>query len=147
MFRVLFATYVTAVVLAGPSACCCMAAGVLAGVSAERAEEASQAGRRGGHRCCGRHASHDHGDRPSAPDEERECPCREGNTQVVAETREQVAELQQLRPALPIPLDLPTPGRTAVEADGRPEQAQIGNRASHFGSSREILRALRTYLV
>ena len=156
MFRVLLTAYVSLVLLAGPSACCCTTARALAGVFAGPSERAD-AGHGRPSCCCGHHGPRDdaakdsaagdgHGC-PSAPGEKHECPCRKDKAHVVAEAREQVADLQQFRSLVPLPLDLPAVGAVVVDATVRCPDAQVWNRASHFGSAREILRVLRTYLI
>ena len=153
MFRVLLTAYVTAVMVAGPSVCCCTTSRAVAGCFAGEAEARSAPEPC----CCGRHAPQADASRetpagdesgcPSAPGEKHECPCRASKTHAVAEARKQVADLQQLRSIVPAPLDLPTVGVTLAEPTAVCEVAQRPNRASHFGSAREILSALRTYLI
>ena len=153
MFRVLFTAYATAVMLAGPSVCCCTMSRAVAGCFADDAEARSAHGAC----CCGRHAPQDDASRatpagdesdcPSAPTEKHECPCRASNTHAVAEARKQVADLQQLRSVIPAPFDLPAVGVTLAEPTAVCEVAQVPNHASHFGCAREILSALRTYLI
>ncbi len=153
MFRVLFTAYVTAVMLAGPSVCCCTTSRAVAGCFAEDAEARSAP-----EPCCwGRHTPQDGASRetpagdesgcPSAPDEKHECPCRANKTHAVAEARKQVADLQQLRLIVPALLDLPAVGVMLAEPPAVCDVAQLPNRASHFGSAREILTSLRTYLI
>lgn len=155
MFRVLLTAYVTLVMLAGPSACCCTTAHVFAGCFAG---ETSESGEDRPACCCGRHAQADGGgskeaaadggqECPGAPGDEHECPCRANKTHAVAEAKKQVAELQQFRSLVPAPLDLPVAGAAVTDATPSCPGSQIRNRASHFGSAREILRALQTYLI
>ena len=155
MFRVLLTAYVTLVMLAGPSACCCTTAHVFADCFAGGASESGE-GRPVC--CCGHQASADgagpkdaaadSGQKcPNAPGDRHECPCRANKTHAVAEAKKQVAELQQFRSLVPVPLDLPVAGAAVTDATPSCPDAQIRNRASHFGSAREILSALRTYLI
>lgn len=155
MFRVLLTAYVTAVMLAGPSVCCCTTAHLLAGCFGDDTAGAKQAA---APCCCGRHAPRendgvetpaavDESDCPSAPGEQQECPCHKNKTHAVAEAWKQVADLQQVRSIIPAPLDVPSPLVTAVETNVGCGDGQIPNRASHFSSAREFLRALRTYLI
>ena len=155
MFRVLLTAYVTLVMLAGPSACCCTTAHVFADCFAGGTPESDE----GRPACCCSHhapaadvgakeAAGDGGHEcPAAPGEKHECPCRANKPHVVADAKKQVAELQQFRSLLPVPLDLPVAGAVVVGAAGSLPDAQIRNRASHFGLAREILCALRTYLI
>lgn len=156
MFRVLFTAYVSLVLLAGPSACCCTTTRAFAGVVAGLSGQADADHERPAC-CCIHHRPQDdagedsatgdgHGC-PSAPGEKHECPCRENKSHVFAEAREQVADLQQFRSLIPVPLDLPAAGVAVIDAAVLGADAQVRNRASHFGSAREILRALRTYLI
>ncbi len=154
MFRVLLTAYVTLVMLAGPSACCCTTAHVFADCFG-----GDDPGGEGRPTCCCGHeaaaggsetressAGDGHGC-PNAPGDEHECPCRANKSPVVAEARKQVAELQQFRSLDPAPFDLPAVGTAEVDAAALCPDAQVRNRASHFGSAREILRALQTYLI
>ena len=154
MFRVLLTIYVTAVMLAGPSVCCCTTSRAVAGYFAGDAANKKQAPEPC---CCGRLAPQDDAGRetaageesgcPSAPGEKHECPCRATETHAVAEARKQVADLQQVRSIVPAPLDLPAIGVTLAEPVAVCEAAQLPNRASHFGTARELLCALRAYLI
>lgn len=156
MFRVLFTAYVSLALLVGPSACCCTTARALTGVFAGLSGQAD-VNRDRPACCCGQHvsqndagkdstASDTHGC-PSAPGEGHECPCSEYKSPIFAEAREQVTDIQQVRSLVPVPLDLPAAGVAVSDLVQPSVDAQIWNRASHFGSAREILRALRTYLI
>lgn len=155
MFRVLLTAYVTLVMLAGPAACCCTTAHVFADCFAGETHETGSAAPTC---CCGHHApaqdaepkeaAADVGHEcPTAPGEKHECPCRANKTHAVADAKKQVAEPQQFRSPVPVPLDLPASGATVTDATSLCPDAQLRNRSSHFGSAREILRALRTYLI
>lgn len=152
MFRLLFTAYVTALLLAGPSVCCCTTSRAVANYFADaEARSAPEPC------CCGRHTPQDDASRetqagdksgcPATPGEKHECPCRANQTHTFVEARKQVADLQQLRSLIPTPLDLPAVGVTLAEPTTVCEAAQLSNRASHFRSAREILNALRTYLI
>ena len=156
MFRVLLTAYVTLVMLAGSSACCCTTAHVFADCFAG---ETSESGEGRPACCCGHHAGADEAgskeaaaaeggnECPTTPGDKHECPCRANKTHAVAETKKQVAELQQFRSLVPVPLDLPVVGTTFVDAPAACPAAQRPNRASHLGSAREVLSALRAYLI
>ena len=153
MFRVLLTAYVTLAMLAGPSACCCTTAHVFADCFAGGSES------KGAPPCCCGHeaAADDAAERatevadghecPSPPGDKHECPCRANKSHAVTEARKQVADLQQFRSLVSVPLQLPAVALAEAGAEVLCPDAQVRNRASHFGSAREILCALRTYLI
>lgn len=155
MFRLLLTAYVTLVMLAGPAACCCTTAHVIAGCLVDGSADANKGEAAC---CCGRHAAaggdssgrsvaEDAPGCPTYPGGEPECPCREGTSQIVAEARKQVAEFQQFRSPIPDSPPLTALDAIASETATPDSGAQIRNRASHLGSAREVLRALRAYLI
>lgn len=156
MFRLLLTAYVTSMLLAGPSVCCCTLASVISGSIAN--DGAAHAVRVPA--CCSQHArttgaigkktvgSAKEQSCPAGPEEQQECPCRSIKSQVIAEDRKPVSEIQQLRGLVPSPFDLLTIGATIGDTTALPNcRAQIENRSSHFGSSHEILRSLQIFLI
>ena len=155
MFRVFLTAYVSLVMLAGPSVCCCTTTRAVVDCFAGNVTETPAEDRPC---CCGHQATRDdaraetkaasdESGSPSAPDEEHECPCRKNKTHAVGETREQVADLSQVRSIVLAPLAVTSSVTRNVDVIVVGENAQVPNRASHFGTASEFLRALRTYLI
>lgn len=155
MFRVLLTAYMSLVMLAGPSACCCTTARAVSGCFTDGAVEVPVEVSS----CCrGHHAPRDdagmestvdgnESDGTSAPGEEHECPCQKNRSHAVADAREQVVDLQLVRSIVPSPLDAASLIMADVKLTVVGANAQIPNHASHFNSATELLRALRTYLI
>lgn len=152
MFRVLLTAYVSLVMLAGQLVCCCTTTRALADLLAGSSGQTNSDHERLAC-CCGHGGSQDGEDAatgqgcPSPVDEKHECPCHKNRSHVVAEVREQVADLSQVRSIVPAPLAATSSVTTDADVIVVGENAQVPNRASHFGTATELLRALRTWLI